>query len=782
MARTEAPGGVRSRPVRDASWFVPLESKLQVPALRPEFVRRAHLVEQLRSAGDSPLILVTAPPGYGKTALLAEWGEEDERPFVWLTLDDSDNDPSRLLSYLVFALSEVLPLGPGLFPRPPEPGPSFTAFALPRLSRVLSKRVRPFVFVIDDVHVLHDRESLDQLAIVVRNLRAHSHLVLAGRDVPQLPLNPLLVSHALLRLGSRQLAMSALEGHQLMHAAGIPLGESEAEMIVGRTEGWPAGLSLAAVALGEQKHLRGALDAFAGSEGLVFDYFREEVLERQSPEELAFMLGTAVLERLSGPLCDAIRGASDSGTRLEETVRANLFIMPIGRNRVWFRRHQLFREMLLAELRRREPQQEAMQHRRASAWYEADGNPDEALEHAHAAGDIRLSAEIIARNLVEYVSTGRAATVRRWIETLPVGELSGLPWFAAAAAMAYASNGDAERAIPWLAAAERGFGDEGALPDGRSSLRSAIAISRALLGAQGIAQLRADAEVGYELEPEGSPWRAVSAFLLGSALQMQGDVEAAVAKLGEAADLSGPEVPDIHAFSLAQLGVAAFEREDWEGVRELGERARLQVERQGLQEYSAASMVYAISSVSCAHWRQPAEARRDAMRASRLLASLSRTMPWKGVQGRVLLANTYLRLGDVGAAREALREARREFRRLHMEDAPALAFHLSQIQRAVDSAVAVTAGPALTAAEIRVAQFLPTHLSFREIAARLHVSRNTVKTQIISAYRKLGVSTRTEAVESASVLGLLEPLPEPVLEEPVLEEPVFERWVSGGSG
>jgi LuxR family maltose regulon positive regulatory protein len=413
-------------------------------------------------------------------------------------------------------------------------------------------------------------------------------------------------------------------------------------------------------------------------------------------------------------------------------------------------------EMLISELRRHDPKRLKTQHQRASDWFQANGDPDTALHHAQEANDIPRSAGVIAQNLASYLFSGRAATIRRWIDSLPADQLSTLPWFAVAAAVAYVPSGDVERATHWLAIAERapdGEEDE-PLPDGRASLRSATAISRALVGVGDIARLREDAALGYELEAQESPWRTLSAFLLGVALHLQGRQDEATAKLEEAADLSAMELTSVHASSLAQLALIAAEREDWETLRQLSERARIEVESGPIQDYALMADVYAASALSCARWRQPAEARRNAVRATKLLASLSGLAPWMSAEGWILIGHTNILLGDVSAAREGLRNARRHLRRV--PDAPVLQAHFDETHEAAATRSGEIVGPALTAAEIRVVQFLPTHLSFREIASRLHVSRNTVKTQVISAYRKLGVSTRTEAVESARNLALIE--------------------------
>jgi LuxR family maltose regulon positive regulatory protein len=746
----DTPSGGRRGPS-----FIPLRSKLHRPTTRPHLVTRRRLIDQLLGSLD-PLVLVVAPLGYGKTTTIAQWDALDERPFVWVTLDDSDNDPSQLLTYIVVALEEVIRLHREIFPRPPEWGPSFTAFALPRLTRTIAERRSPFVLVLDDVHVLRDETALDVIGILVQNLPTGSQIVLAGRDVPRLPIGRLLVGRSMLSLGSHQLAMSEYEGAQLLHRAGLPVGGNEATMLVRRTEGWPAGLYLAALALRDQPNLDQALNAFAGTETVVSDYLHDELLDALPADRLRFLLGTAALDVLSGELCDAVLGRGGSAAMLEKLSKANLFITPIDRDGVWFRRHQLFEEMLLDELRRRNPAAERTQHRRAAGWFADRGDIEAAVQHALASDDLTFAAELIARISVPYVTTGRASSVRRWIEKLPVGAVRHLPWFGATAAQAYVSSGDIERATFWLTVAERASDDEtGPLPDGRASLRSAVAIVRASLGLAGIEQMERDASLGYASEPDGSPWKAFCAFLLGVVLDLRGDRTAAIDKLEEAAASTASVVPTVHAWSRAQLAICAMEDEDWEVARDHAERARMEVERSGLQGYTSAALAYAASALACANSRQRAEARRDAMRANRLLAQFNGLTPWMAAEARILVARTFVRLGEPQQARELLRQAQRDLSRVG--EAPALRRRYEEALRAVSAErQASSAGPALTAAETRVVQFLPTHLSFREIAERLHVSRNTVKTQVISAYRKLGAANRTEAVVAARALALLE--------------------------
>ncbi len=732
---------------------MPVPSKLHVPSPQQDLVARPRLLAQLRRARASPLVLLTAPLGYGKTTLLAQWNEADDRPFVWVTVDDADNDPSRLLSYIVFALGSVIPLRASSFSRPPHSGSSFTAFALPRLTRGLREGSTPFVLVLDDVHLITAVGSLDVVAILLENLPTGSQLVLAGRSPPPLPLDRLLVDRSLFSLGVHQLAMTPHEGAELLHRAGLPVGGSEVEMLVGRTEGWAGGLYLAAVALREEPNLAEALDDFAGSDELVTDYLRHEVLERMPPDRAEFTLGTAVLERLSGPLCDAVLGRTGSAAILEQDARTNLLMTTSDRNRTWFRRHHLWAQMVLSELRRRDPAAERVQHRRAATWFEQNGDIDAALDHAGAAGEYELAAEIIARHLVAFTSTGRASTLRRWIEALPASAVARLPWFGAVAVQAYIFNGDIERATQWLGVAEQGLSeDDTEMPDGRASLHGAVATARASLGLASVEEMRRDATIGYEAERDG-PWKGFCAFLIGVSAYLSDDPGAAEHRLREAERLTAMTVPNIHAWTIAQLAVCAIERDDWEEARNLAERARVAVERNGLQDYTSASLVYAVSAMTCIHWRQPAEALRDVRCAVRLLTMLSGLVPWMSVQGRIIAANVYLGLGDPAQARETLRPVANG---LSLLDAPLLqrryeeTLELTRTQRQVASG-----GPPLTAAEIRVLQFLPTHLSFREIAERLHVSRNTVKTQVVSVYRKFGADNRTEAVRTGRALGMI---------------------------
>lgn len=742
------------RAAKRASWFVPIESKLHVPSPRPGVVPRRGLVKRLQAAQESSLVVIVGPPGYGKTTLLSQWAQADERPFAWVSLDDEDNDEARLLTYLAFALEEVAPLDPPV-PRSRELGPAFTALALPRLTQALARRANPFVLVIDDVHVLRERKALDLLHIVGQNLPSGCQLVLSGRQLPPVPLSRFLAEDSLVTLDTTQLALTSREGAHLLHAAGLPLGPSEVEILVERTEGWAAALYLAALATREARHLGVALNEFPSHDGLLATYVKDVVFDELPTDCAEFMLGTAALDRMCGGLCDAVLGTEGSAERLAELERANLFVMSTNNERTWFRKHRLFADLLLAELRRRDPDGELVQHRRAAEWFDANDDPDAAIEHALGARDDHLAAEIIARNFAVYLTTGRALTARRWIESLPRTVVEDVPRMGSAAALTYAWSGDSERATHWLMVAERGDGQTSSSPDVRSSRKSPLAIARAALAPDGAFQLLADTTAGHrhELDQEASDWRPFCVFLQGVAHHARGDIDDARRMFHEAAILSVVGQPSVHAWSLAHIAVCDVAEDDWESACRYAERARTEVEHNDLHDCACAATVFATSSLTRAHSREPADARRDAARAAHHLEKLPSPPPWLSVPCRLLLAHTYLLLGDPASARETLPAARRDLARL--SEAPLVRRWFEEVSDTASTQRQIATGPPLTAAEIRVLQFLPTHLSFREIADRLHVSRNTVKTQVMSSYRKLGATSRTEAVESAMALSII---------------------------
>ena len=358
-----------------------IEAKLSIPSLRTGTVVRARLLDRLQAASSATVVTVIAPAGYGKSTLLALWAEADHRAFAWLTLDSRDNDPVVFLSHVAGALDQIEPVGKRLISALRAPDASLFGTIVPRLGMALNALDEPIVLVMDDIHEVDQQASLDALAVLARHLPDGSQLVLAGRRAPSVPLARYRSEGVLLELDATDLALTAREAGKLLRAAGIELSDSEVGELNTHAEGWAAGLYLAALAMlavGTPPDV----SRFSGEDRFVTDYLRTELLTSLPPKEMEFLTRTSVLEQMCAPLCDAVLESSRSGSRLEAIERANLLLVPLDHQRSWYRYHHLFRDMLQAELSRREPELVSELHLRAATWFAENGHADCAVSHA----------------------------------------------------------------------------------------------------------------------------------------------------------------------------------------------------------------------------------------------------------------------------------------------------------------------------------------------------------------------------------------------------------------
>jgi LuxR family maltose regulon positive regulatory protein len=721
--------------------------------LRPTFgaglVPRERLVARLADARDVPLALVVAPAGYGKTTALCEWAEQDPRPFAWLALEDGDDDAARLLGSIALALDEIEPIAPDVLAALPAAGSRLSDVALARVRRAIAARRRPFVLVLDDAQVLTDARSGEVLTTVIEHLPRGSQLALASRTEPPLPIGRLRAHRRVMEIGPRDLAMTRSEGGMLLGDLG--LRPREVDVLVRRTEGWPAGLYLAALSLSDQPDRGRALARFAGDDRLVADYLRDELLAELPVERLRFLTRTSVLDDLSGSLCDAVLARPGSGGTLRELARSNLMLVPLDRSDGRYRYHRLFAEMLQAELRRIEPECEPDVHRRASAWHADRGEPERAIHHAIAAGDTDRAAELLWGVAPSYVMNGRNDTVRHWLARFAPEEIARDARLSLAAATSALAGGDRDRVEHWSAAAQRALGPAAGVE------QPIVAVMRAFAARDGLHRMgEAAADAGARLAGE-TTWLAACSLLEGTALHLTGDRDGARGRLEDGARQGAVTAPLVQVLCLAQLGVLGLEEQDSDAAEICIARARRQVEAGGLADYPVSALVFAVSALGRAQRGRVDEARRDMREGSRLLAMLAGWAPWYEVETRLLLARAALRLSDIAGARTLLVEASRLARRT--PDAVVLARWLEDSWARADSfpTAANLGTTSLTTAELRVLRLLPTHFSFREIAGRLQVSANTVKSQAHAVYRKLDASSRTEAVASARRLGLVDP-------------------------
>ncbi len=727
-----------------------LETKLHPPPRRGGLVERTALLRRLVDT-DAAVLVVRAPAGYGKTTVLAQYAAAVERPLVWLSLDEADDDPVLLLLELASALARVAPVDARVFQSLRGAEPAIERVVLPGLLNALGA-VPNVVVALDDLHRVENPVSLGLVAFVCEHLPPGTQLLVACRDASSLPLARLRVRGGLAELGAQDLALARGEVNELLQATGVVLADRELNALLERTEGWPAAVSLAALSLGAATDpQRIATDLVVGDNRDVVDYLFTELLSHQPPERLSFLVQTSILGRLSAPLCDAVLERDDSASIIAGFDAANLFLIPLDHARQWYRYHHLFQDVLQAELAHRDPQAAAALHRRASEWHERHGTPEEAVRHALAGRDMARAAELVLRNARVLVNTGRHATALRWVNSFSDEDVAGSAPLALTGAFLVGLLGEKERARRYVALAERApWQGPGVL--GETSRESALALVNALFGWEGVTRMRGYALTAYRLEPAGRPAHEPAALALGCSLMLLRRAQEAVPFLEEAAAL-GAGRGSVALIALGELTQVALD----EGrIDEAEARAREGLALAGrldLEEQTASACVHA--AVACLGARSgDARARAYLMRALPLLGRVG-AFPWLSIQTRTVLGRVAIALGDLSLAESLLEEARRELARF--PDAGTLPRLLAREEHALE---AVRGGGGvldepLTNAERRVLELLPTHLSTREIGEALHVSRTTVKSHLGAIYRKLGVARRSDAVARARKHGLI---------------------------
>jgi LuxR family maltose regulon positive regulatory protein len=735
--------------------FPVLESKL-APALgRPGIVSRGNLLDQLEASVATPVVAICAPAGYGKTVLATEWAERDRRPFVWLSIDRHDNDPAVLLTYLAVGLDRVEPIDPAVLGALASRGASITKTVLPRLGAALSSKALPVVVVLDDLQLLHHQEALEALAMLVDHLPPGSQLAVLSRGEPPLPMARWRAEGRLAELGPGDLAMDPAEAGSLLAAARVELSDVEVAELTRRTEGWPVALYLAALSIKTQHPSNRGGVGFGGRDRFLVDYLQSVLLSRLSPTQVQFLTRTAVLDRLSGPLCDAVLGTTGSAAVLASLERSNLLVVPLDRQQEWYRYHQLFRELLRGELERSEPELVRELTRRAAKWCADHGLAEAAVDYAMDAGDADLVARGVEQAAIGVYRSGRLATVQRWFDWFDDhGLIQHYPAVAMLGAWIQALGGHAAAAERWAAAAERGS-HEGMLPDGSASIDGWRALLRAKLCRHGVTQMRADAELALTLIPVGSLWRAPAQLLLGISHLLAGELGVADGVLAEAVEVAEDTGATVAAtVALAERAILAISRQDWHEAETLVEQARSLVIKAHLEDCATSIVVYAAAARVAIHHGNRDRADQDLARAKQLQPQATHALPYYAVQARLELVRAYLALSDVAAARTVLREVDDLMR--WRPDLGALPLQANQLRSQLDHLGAdAIAMSSLTIAERRLLPLLPTHHSFREIGQHLHISQHTVKTQAMSIYRKLGVSSRGQAIQQLQEIGLL---------------------------
>ena len=508
-----------ARPTRD----VLLATKVCAPRPRPGLMPRQRLVERLVAGTQRELVLVCGPAGFGKSSLLAEWAYRGQRTVAWLSLDEDDNDPSLFWRHVAAALNVYRP---GLVEQvSAQLGvPSNGSFKTPvtLLINALAEAGDAVVLVLDDYHLIYAPVVHRSVEFLLDHLPSALRLVVASRADPPLPLARLRARGQLTELRAADLRFTAAESTELLRAAiGPKLSDSAALALAERTEGWAAGLQLAVLSLQGRSDLTGLVEAFSGSHRFVLDYLTEEILERQDQQVREFLLETSVLERVSAPLCDAVRGRTGSQQLLEEVERANLFLHPLDQARRWWRYHILFADMLRAHLGRLDPHRVAALHGAAALWYERNDLPDQAIRHALSAGDAAMAGRLIERHVEDQIlRRNEAATLERWLVALPPEVLDLRPRLRLGQAVAALMGGRLDEAEALLTVAEHAFEHAFSEPYEPSVGRTASILHNvpAMLATcrADLARQRGNAELAYRLAHEAEAHLADEDRVLGS--------------------------------------------------------------------------------------------------------------------------------------------------------------------------------------------------------------------------------------------------------------------------
>jgi len=748
-----APAAPRTRVGLD----VPIETKLHAPNPRAEWMERPELTGYLARTSVR-LVLVDAPAGFGKTTLVAQWRSSalERRPFAWVSLDRGDDDPARLWWYVLTALRRACPeIGvEAILAELRAQAADITATVLPVLANELAALAAPVVLVLDDYHVIKERGCHEQIEFLLQHLPPSAQIVLITRADPPLPLARLRAAGEMVEIRARELRFAAQEAAALVRAVSdVELSEPDVADLMERTEGWPAGVYLAALSLRGHPSPHAFVREFTGDNRFVVDFLADEVLNRQPREIRQFLARTSILARFCAPLCDAVTGSADAAENIETLERENLFLVPLDDNRQWYRYHHLFAQLLRSQLAATEPGSVRSLHQRASAWYLQSGSAEEAISHALAADDVAGAVEEIARCWFSYVDTGRTATVRGWMRALGDDRIAAHPLAAHCAAWAAALTGDRETVRRWLPLIEAGRHD-GPLPDGMQSLRSSAALLRGVFGFDGLRVMRESAAAAADLERDpASPWYAGARAALGLSLHLSGDPAAAAGPLEEAVQ-SESSISLVRMFALAAMTLVAVELGRQSKAEELAQAAGVLAAHGGFRASPQGGVAHIAMGAAYAARGQLLQARSElepVLESRRRLFGIS---PWPTLELLLLLARVRLDLGDRAGAAELAAEAKDMLAALP-DGTEALAARRAELERRIAGRPRVVSlAEPLTEREVAVLRLLDSSLSLREIGQELYVSANTVKTHTQAIYRKLGVSTRHDAVEQGKQLGL----------------------------
>ncbi len=733
------------------------EAKLAAPRRRAGMVQRPRVMRALDAGADAALTLVAAPAGYGKTTAVRAWCAASGTALAWVTLDAGDNDPARFWTYIATAVDRIRDgLGRRSLHQIRASGMPIEV-AVEELLNGIAAFAGQLTLVLDDFQTVTNDECLASIAHAVTHLPSAARLILITRVDPALPLGGLRASGALREVRASELAFTTSEAHELLvDHGGLRLDPEDVDVLVRRTEGWPAALYLAALWLRTVDDQRLAVREFGGDLRFVAEYLSHEVLAALIPEEHAFLLEAAVLGRFTAELCDSVLGRQDSAQRLADLENSNMFVVRLERHD-WFRVHPLFAQFATARLVAADPGAAVQIHRRAAAWFRSRGLVIEAVEHASEAGDHSVVADLLSEYHLALIRKGRAATLLRWTQTLPDEALIVHPELAAASATAATMVGHhtlERRRL--LDLARRAKANR---PERFSRHADAtMAMVHAAAGDVGVSEAVREGRRAVELAEDGADDVFVAACAsLARALYFAGWLDEAWRAASQAvAHPHAPRRPPGYALAQSMLAVVAVEGGRLTAGRSHAEQARAIVGGiTSSRSWLGANAAVAVGAVLAAEGDLPG-AEREFTYAERFFQDEVATVDHARLLVR--LADVRCRRGRFDEADLTLRRAREELGELADSGVvPSLAEDAArQFAEARSQARQGEILDSPSDAELGVLRLLMTDLSTREIAGQLFLSPNTVRSHTRSIYRKLGVNSREHAVARATALGLMD--------------------------
>ncbi len=719
-------------------------------------VPRAALVDQLIDAHQTVAVL-SGPAGAGKTTLVEQWVGVDPRPHQLLRLATHLDDPAVLADAVVAVLGALGPSERAARALVTAQEPTFSSVVLPGLARLAASRDTPYVLVLDDVHLVQDPDCIRIVRTLAYAVPPGSVLALLSRQSTPRWLARLRAADRLLELSTQDLAFDQDELATLLRSLAVSLPEEAQESLLRRTEGWAVALYLEALAL--RRVGPGSVRArpsTAGDVAFARDYIEDEILDPLPAPSRDFLVRTSILAEISPGACDAVLGRTDSAVVLDALCRSTPLVAAVGSQQSAYRYHHLLHETARNVLASTvDASSIAELHRRAAAWFRREGDTEATVRHASLGGDYNAAADVIWPQVVVSVTRGQPDQLARWLDDLPEHEVQAHPLLSQASAWSAMQLADHDAMRRWILRSESHAGSGWRDRVSSDPYAASLATLEAIVGHVGLHEIAALCTDALDGLRRDDPFRAAAAFVGSVALTLMRDPSGRPMLL-EAYDLARAlDVPLIEADALSWRGLMSIMAGDvGEGTRLISQAIAL-VEEHDLVRLVTSAHPITAQALAHALRQEPELAKTALATARRLTLAATAIAPWFHVCGRLVQAQAALYIGEGAMARMLLSEARAG---LTSDLADSLAMELMESTEELLASAAMHASSLtpLTPAEMRVLQFLPSHLTFRQIGEHLFLSSTTVKTHALSAYRKLGVSSRDEAVSRAQSLGLVE--------------------------